>query len=1148
MEVRVLGPVIARKHGATIDIGARKQRALLAALALADGPLPPARLAEVLWPSGPPAKWPTALYSHVSRLRAALEKAGSGGKLQRDDRGYSLALDPDALDAARFGALLAVGRAALARRDPRTAAARLGEARALWQGEALADLRDDPYFDSTARHLDEQRIAGSEDWFDARLAIGEHVDVLPEIERHVESHPLRERAWAQLMIALYRCGRQADALRRYQDARALLAEELGIDPGPPLRALEGAILRQDPDLDPVHAPVAPAAGAIRAHPVRLPSWVTSASGAFVGREAELAQLEQAIARADNGRCLVVVDGEPGIGKTRLVREAVATTGERGAVVLAGRCHEEPLLPYQPFAEMLDRLLDADGDALLERVGAGAGALAALLPDLHLRVPTLDQRAAPDPDAARYILFRTLARTFAVAAAGAPLVLVVDDAHWATPATVHLLGHVLDSDTIESLLVIATTRGTDSNPALAQALAAWSARRVASVVPLDGLGVAEVERLVADRQGDPLLVPKLHRTTDGNPFFVEELVRYVAEQGGGAALERGELPDTVRDTIGRRLLRLPDATRRALGIAAVVGMEFEVALVAAAAGRSLTAIDAALDPAREARVVVDRPNAVGTSRFRHALLRHVLYDALGPARRSDLHRRVGEAIDAGAADIEARLPELAMHFVEAARDDEGRRRAIDYCRRAARRSITQLAYEQAVELLEAAYALAADSTLERAVGLELADAMARSGDVPRAWQHWVLHVVTALDADDTSAAAAALISAVRWHSQSPPGWEDYARRAVEQFGTARAYDKAVLLAVLAQYVHVRDQDRARDYARAAIAAVPDGANEQREEIAQEVWEITHPDETPAQRVERRRDLVDAARRSGDAELVVSCMSGLRFAHLEAGDLAASDAVGEEYERYVEELRIPRYLAGVQQRRAMRALLEGRFADAEAHAQAAVDIQPLSDYLEGYAVQLFAIRKEQGRLSEIRPAVEEWRRADPRAAWDTSYIMLLTDLGEFDAARAALAPLLRSGLNAVPHDGLRAAALAALADAAPRLGNRDLCAELYDMLLPRRSDVIVLTDGVVCWGAMSRILGPLAHALGKDDAALDHFEHAMAVHERLGARPFLARDRLACAVLLAERGDVRRAATLERTGRALAESLGMPIPASPITPAG
>ena len=1142
MEVRLLGPLVALEAGSPIDIGPRKQRALLAALVVAEGPVLPSRLAEVLWPQGAPAKWPTALYSHVSRLRSALERAGVGERLRRDDLGYSFTLAPEELDAARFGRLLAAGRAALARRDARSAASRLGEALALWQGAALADLRDEPYFESTARHLDEQRVAGYEDWFDARLAIGEHVDVLTEIERHVELHPLRERAWAQLMIALYRCGRQADALRRYQDARTLLAEELGIDPGPPLRALEGAILRQDPDLDLVTAADAASRGEVRARSLALPSWVTSTSGAFVGRDTELAALQDAIDRAGSSRRLVVVDGEAGIGKTRLVREVVAAANERGAVVLAGRCYEEPLLAYQPFAEMLDRLLGDDAEALLESVGAGSGALAALLPDLQLRFPALAQPVSPDPDAARYILFRTLARTFAVAAGDAPLVLVIDDVHWAMPATIRLLGYMLDSDTIESMVIIATARGTDTNPALAQALTEWSSRRVASVVPLHGLDAVEVERLVAERHGDTVLAPELHRTTDGNPFFVEELVRYVAEQGGRAVLEGGGLPDTVRDTIGRRLLRLPDDTRRALGIAAVIGTEFEIGLVAGAAGRSIAATDAALDPAREARVIVDRPNVLGTSRFRHALLRQVLYDALGPARRSDLHRRVGEAIEHTAADIETRLPELAMHFVDAARDDDGRRRAIDYCRRGARRSITQVAYEQAAELLRAAASLSADSELERTVGLELADALARTGDVPGAWECWSRTILAALDAGDTRRAATALASAVRWHSQSPPGWDDLARRTVEQFGRTRSYEKAVLLANLSQHAHVRDETRARKYARAAIEAVPARDDDRRREIEDEVYEITHPDETPAQRVERRRSSFEAARRTGDVDLTVSCMSALRLALLEAGDLGASDAVGEEYERYVQELRIPRYLAGVQQRRAMRALLEGRFADAEAHAQAAVDLQPILDFLEGYAVQLFAIRKEQGRLPEIRPAVEEWMRTDPRPAWNTSYIMLLTDLGELDAAREMLEPLLTAGLDAIPHDGLRAAALATLADAAPRLGDRDLSAELYELLLPRRSDVIVLTDGVVCWGAMSRILGPLARALGKDDAALDHFEHAMAVHERLGARPFLARDRLACAALLAERGDKRRAATLARTGRALAESLGMRIPAN------
>ena len=152
--------------------------------------------------------------------------------------------------------------------------------------------------------------------------------------------------------------------------------------------------------------------------------------------------------------------------------------------------------------------------------------------------------------------------------------------------------------------------------------------------------------------------------------------------------------------------------------------------------------------------------------------------------------------------------------------------------------------------------------------------------------------------------------------------------------------------------VRDQELARRYARAAIEAVPARDKGRRDEIEHEVYEITHSDETPAQRVERRRGLVEAARRAGDVDLTVSCLTGLRIADLEAGNLGESDSVGEEYERYVQELRIPRYLAGVQQRRAMRGLLEGRFADAEAHAQAAVDLQPIVDFLEGYAVQLFA----------------------------------------------------------------------------------------------------------------------------------------------------------------------------------------------------
>ena len=173
MEVRVLGPLAAFENGTVIDIGPRKQRTLFAALALADGPITPTVWRNgLLWPNGAPAKWATALYSHVSRLRSALELAGAGERLQRDDRGYSLALAPDELDSARFNRLLTAGRAGRRRAgDTRPAAAHLGEALALWQGAALGDLRDEPYFESTARHLDEERVACCEDWFDAATAI-----------------------------------------------------------------------------------------------------------------------------------------------------------------------------------------------------------------------------------------------------------------------------------------------------------------------------------------------------------------------------------------------------------------------------------------------------------------------------------------------------------------------------------------------------------------------------------------------------------------------------------------------------------------------------------------------------------------------------------------------------------------------------------------------------------------------------------------------------------------------------------------------------------------------------------------------------------------------------------------------------------------
>jgi hypothetical protein len=286
-------------------------------------------------------------------------------------------------------------------------------------------------------------------------------------------------------------------------------------------------------------------------------------------------------------------------------------------------------------------------------------------------------------------------------------------------------------------------------------------------------------------------------------------------------------------------------------------------------------------------------------------------------------------------------------------------------------------------------------------------------------------------------------------------------------------------------------------------------------------------------------LDAARESGSASDTVISLSQLRLAHLAAGDLAQSDAMGQQYEELAMTLRIPSYMAGVEQRRAMRALLAGRFLEAEAHSNQTYALQPTPAYFEGLAVQLFAICYEQGRLDEIRPAVEAWAAEYDRPAWNIGLGGLLAEAEELDAARAAVRPYLDAGLSAVlPRDDLYFLSLAVVGTVVAASGDAEYAPEVYELLAPHASRVIVAAAGALCWGSIHRVLGPLDALTGNVERASVHFEAAMALHERLGARPFLARDRLAYAAMLsANGGDAVRIAQLRRTGLALARELDM-----------
>ncbi len=444
---------------------------------------------------------------------------------------------------------------------------------------------------------------------------------------------------------------------------------------------------------------------------------------FVGRAAELDLLRQAwketLAAGPTG---VLLSGEPGSGKTRLMAEFAVEVHADGATVLAGRCDEGLGVPYQPFVEAFRHWVEHTPEPQrIAGLGQGPGELCSLLPQLGDLVPDLPDAAAADADTMRYRMFEAVASWLRAVAAQTPVLLVLDDLHWATAPTLHLLRHVLRVES-SRFLVVGTYRETDldrTHP-LADLLAELRRDGASERIPLGGLGPADVEAFVAAAAGQDRdasaseLARAIHAETDGNPFFVESVLVHLVESGGvrideggwvlNVAVEDLGIPEGVREVIGRRLARLSSDADALLHLASLAGEEFDVAVVEHAADLEAAAFDLALDEAAAAGLIgVDDP-APGRARFGHALVRATIAEEIVTHRRVRLHRRLGEAIEAvHAARLDDHLPALANHFAEAAIGGEADK-AVTYLRRAADAAYHRLATDEAIRHIDRAVSL------------------------------------------------------------------------------------------------------------------------------------------------------------------------------------------------------------------------------------------------------------------------------------------------------------------------------------------------------------------------------------------------------------------------------------------------------------
>jgi DNA-binding SARP family transcriptional activator len=352
MDFRILGPLEVRQGDRVLPLVGGKQRGLLAILLLsANETVSSDRLVDGLWGERPPTTAAKALQVYVSQLRKQLEPERARGSVGRllvtSGSGYLLRIDGEQLDLHRFSRLLSQGRLALAGGRPAEAARALAEGLSLWRGPALADVASEPFAQTEIARLEELRVTALEGRIEAELQLGRHAELIGELEMLVGAHPLREQLRNRLMLALYRAGRQAEALATYQDARRALTEELGVEPGAGLKDLQRAILTQDPSLD---LPEQPGEQAAVSEQVQG----SAAASVFVGREDPLAQLLAGLEESLTGNARVfLISGEPGIGKSRLAEELARHARRRGAHVLVGRCWEAGGAPvFWPWMQAL----------------------------------------------------------------------------------------------------------------------------------------------------------------------------------------------------------------------------------------------------------------------------------------------------------------------------------------------------------------------------------------------------------------------------------------------------------------------------------------------------------------------------------------------------------------------------------------------------------------------------------------------------------------------------------------------------------------------------------------------------------------------------------------------------------------------------
>lgn len=953
-----------------------------------------------------------------------------------------------------------------------------------WSGPVLEEFAAEPWAAGVVARLSELRASTSEEVAAAMLAGSKWSDAVELLEAHVAAHPLRDRPRGMLMEALAGEGRQGDALRVFQEYRALLGDEIGTEPSDEVRAIEQRIATSWSSAN-VDIPLPSAV----ASPVRV-----------IGRSFERRLLAEGVTRAAPSRLqLILLSGEAGIGKTTLLSAFAQEVNGRGDhTVLYGRCDDGAAVPLQPFRGLIGWCVGHASTALLESHAARCGGeLLRIAPQLAERVATGPPTTSDDATE-RFLLFDAVADLLRRVAGDGVLVVMLDDLHWAEPTALALLRHLSRALADAPVVVIASYREYERLSDELRNVLADLERSDAHRISLRGFDDADLADLVAIEAGavTPEVTARLRRESAGNPLYATQLLRHWVESAAFAPVPEQEVPPSLRDVVWSRVRALGVESADVLAASAVLGTEFAVELVSALVDVETTVVDDALDAGIEAGLLLPVDPATKTIRFAHALVANALYAELQPVRRRRLHERAAHVLaEGGAAASQSTAVELARHCALGGLSYE----AMHWSTVAGDHALAHLAPSEAATWYRAALehcVASARSDAERAdIGVRLGTALHRSGD-PTAY-------ATLQEAAELAQRAGASDVLVRAALATDRGFLQLGAFAPQQLAIVEAAVAVAdpgdvethvrLLALYAQsLIHTPHADRREAVAREALdLATANGDPALLAAIASPVLYALWAPGSSTLRSDLAARAVEAAAASGDPLLEFTTHVAAYTVAIELADPAAAARSLATLRAIAAEIGEPgmRWTVGIYD--TFDATMAARLDDAEQLVNANLELglqigEP--DAFTVYASQFYALGTFAGRHAELFPIVEQLSQEAPTASpIRIAHAVICAAVDRADTARAIFAETEAVGFSDIPRDMFWMTSVVGCAVLAVELQDVDAAAAIFPILEPFAAEVAF--NGGTSQGPIAAYLGKLASLLGHHDRADDHLRTAL-----------------------------------------------------------